>query len=94
MWGIKSKEKFLANWQVKRAMGKKKYVLIYGFFGFGILLAILFSAIELITSATIATNYLFARIIVLPTCGIILLSSRWESQEKKFAKEMYLKTQR
>ncbi|MCY9696148.1 hypothetical protein [Paenibacillus alginolyticus] len=82
---MKNKDKqFLQKWKRKREIGSKKYIFMHGFLGFGVMLTLLFSAIEIITNGSIIMNYMISRIVLLPTLGIIIFSTRWDSREKKY----------
>lgn len=77
---------FVQKWRQKRQMGKQAFVLRYGVILIGMSLTIIFTALDFIFNGELSMSYLVARILILPTIGSILVSQRWESNEKKYHK--------
>jgi hypothetical protein len=85
---MKKPTRFLDKWKIKRQLGKKKYVMRYGFIGFGIASILLFTAVEFISNGVLDMNYLTLRIFLFPTIGIIGASYSWEASETKYRKHV------
>jgi hypothetical protein len=73
------------KWEMKRNMGKLKYVLWNGVIGFGVSIAILLTLFEWISYQTITSMWVIMRLLIFPIIGSLISNVRWASQENKFA---------
>ncbi|GIO13773.1 hypothetical protein J19TS2_33280 [Cohnella xylanilytica] len=77
---------FVRNWERKRALGKKNYVMRYGLLLIGMGCVVLFSVLELANNGEIHYPYLLGRLLIFPTLGAMISGMRWEGNERKYAK--------
>lgn len=76
-------EKQAASWQKKRAMGKPKYVLMYGALAWGISLTIIFSLLEFFSQGAVNSGWVIARLIVFGFIGLFIANFKWNAAERK-----------
>ncbi|AQT67165.1 hypothetical protein STSP2_00308 [Anaerohalosphaera lusitana] len=71
------------RWAKTREMGKRKFVLVYGVFFFGLLSALLSSLIMKL-SMPVTVVQIIINLIVFPVCGVFWGAWMWRVNEKRW----------
>jgi hypothetical protein len=82
------------KWEIKRKIGKSKYVLYYWALGFGLGIAAALTLIEWATEKRINASWAFIRILVFPIIGSLIGNVKWTNHEAKYEQYQELKKQK
>lgn len=74
----------MSKWEIKRKIGKTKYILWYWAIGFGLGFVLLLTLIEWATEKRINATWVFIRALVFPIIGSLAGNVKWGSQENKY----------
>lgn len=73
-----------AKWREMRKKGKGRYVFLFGVLLWGIVLTILFTAVQWLTQHTFTKEWLYIRLFVFACIGFFIANFRWDAKEIKF----------
>ncbi|MFC0215375.1 hypothetical protein ACFFK0_23550 [Paenibacillus chartarius] len=79
-----------SKWEKMKAMGRNRYVLVYGLLLWGVVLTIVTSVLQVLLSMNVqdaeplTVTFIAARFTVFAVFGFFIASARWLSMERKY----------